>query len=98
VNASEQEREESLQALQEDLWESERKDNLLEIRDEERKGQDTSSERTVSIQEKTEEIDLKFQPNAEDGVVWCPRCDSEMMIVHSSYYCSNCKYKAGCCG
>lgn len=45
-----------------------------------------------------EKVDPKFKPDATDGVVWCARCDSEMIFVHSSMYCPNCKMKMGCCG
>jgi transposase-like protein len=96
MDAEKQEREQGFKALQEDLRREARKYNLLEIRDEAREGKDQSSQGAERVQEEKEE--MKFRLDATDGVVWCPRCDSEMIVIHSSYYCQNCKYKAGCCG
>jgi ribosomal protein S27AE len=29
----------------------------------------------------------------------CPRCGKgPMQVIHSSWYCTHCKFKEGCCG
>lgn len=58
-------------------------------------GEDNRREGTFRL---SEEKERKITEASEVSLVWCVRCDTNLIWVHSSYYCPNCKMKFGCCG
>lgn len=85
---------ESVSADAEDLRNEAGKANFLRNGEQERQREIPVSKSPVSI---SEEEEAKIRASNDVTLIWCIRCDTNLIFVHGSLYCPNCKYKVGCC-